>query len=43
LSLKFGPLPEAAANRLAAATQAEVERWLEVVLTAATLEAVLGN
>jgi hypothetical protein len=43
LALKFGPLSETAASRLTAATQADVDRWLELVLTADTLQAVLDN
>ena len=43
LTLKFGPLPDATASRLSAATQADVDRWLELVLSADTLQAVLDN
>jgi len=43
LTLKFGPLPEATASRLATATQTDVDRWLELVLTADTLPAVLDH
>jgi hypothetical protein len=41
LSLKFGDLPEAAARRLENATEAELDRCLQRLLTAGTLEEVL--
>jgi hypothetical protein len=43
LTLKFGPLPEAAALRVAAADEAELDRCLERVLTAQTIDAVLAE
>ena len=43
LTLKFGALPEIAATRIASAPQADVDRWLELVLSASTLEGVLDN
>jgi hypothetical protein len=42
LVAKFGALPAAARARLAAARRAELERWAERLITAATLEDVLG-
>lgn len=41
LSLKFGQLPESASLRLAAANQTDIDRWLERVLTANSLDDVL--
>ena len=41
LMLKFGELPQTTLARIEAATPGELDRWLERVLTAATLEAVL--
>jgi hypothetical protein len=43
LETKFGPLPKWAADRTAKAGPAQVERWAKKVLTAGTLEAVLGK
>ncbi|HXQ25987.1 MAG TPA: hypothetical protein VN822_06240 [Candidatus Acidoferrales bacterium] len=43
LETKFGPLPKWAADRMAKASPAQVERWAKKVLTAGTLEAVLGK
>jgi hypothetical protein len=43
LETKFGPLPKWAADRMASASPAQVERWAKKVLTAETLEAVLGK
>jgi hypothetical protein len=41
LTLKFGELPQPALARLDAASPGDLDRWLERVLTTATLEAVL--
>ena len=41
LTLKFGQLPEAASLRLDAAKEPDLDRWLERVLTADSLDAVL--
>jgi len=43
LTLKFGELPEAAALRLASASEAELDLWVERVLTADTLDALLDG
>ena len=43
LATKFGPLPKWASDRMAQASPAQVERWAKKVLTAGTLEAVLGK
>ena len=43
LEEKFGSLPRWAAERLDNATPSQVERWLKKVLTANTLEGVLGK
>ena len=43
LNRRFGPLPEWAARRLTDAGPAQLERWGERVLEAATLEAVLAD
>jgi hypothetical protein len=43
LETKFGPLPKWAADRMAKASPAQVERWAKKVLTAGTFEAVLGK
>ena len=43
LRLKFGPLPDSVLAKLDAATAPELERWAERVLTATTLDAVLGD
>ena len=40
LTLRFGPLPEAAATRLDAADLTALDHWAERVLTAATLDEV---
>jgi hypothetical protein len=42
LSLRFGPLTERALTRLRAATVADLDRIAERVLTAASIEEVLG-
>jgi predicted transposase/invertase (TIGR01784 family) len=41
LTLKFGQLPEGALRRLGAAKEQDLDRWLERVLTADSLDAVL--
>lgn len=41
LMLKFGPVPESASLRIANASEADVDRWLERVLSADSLDAVL--
>jgi hypothetical protein len=43
LTLRFGPPPEPAARRIAAADADTLERWAERVLTAATLDEVLAD
>jgi predicted transposase/invertase (TIGR01784 family) len=43
LTLKFGELSEAAASRIASASEAELDRWVERVLSADTLNAVIGG
>jgi predicted transposase/invertase (TIGR01784 family) len=43
LQTKFGELPEPVAQRLERAAEAELDRWLERVLSATSLKAVLGN
>jgi predicted transposase YdaD len=43
LTARFGPLPEDAVVRIRAATTVQLDRWAERVLTAPTLEAVLGS
>lgn len=43
LRLKFGPLPDSVLAKLDAATAPALERWAERVLTATTLNAVLGD
>lgn len=42
LRIKFGPLPAAAQQRVDAADEATLDRWLEAVLTAQRLDDVLG-
>jgi hypothetical protein len=42
LQLKFGDVPESARARVAAASQSELDLWLERVLTAENVEAVFG-
>jgi hypothetical protein len=41
LVLKFGPLEPAQQARIAAATPEQLDRWLEQVLTAGSIDAVL--
>jgi len=41
--LTLWALRDATASRLNTATQADVDRWLELVLSADTLQAVLDN
>ncbi|HZO57731.1 MAG TPA: hypothetical protein VFB63_33775 [Bryobacteraceae bacterium] len=43
LATKFGTVPKWAEDRLEAATSAQVERWAKKVLTADTLEGVIGK
>ena len=43
LEAKFGPLPKWAAQRLKGANTSQLERWTGKILTAASLEAVLGR
>ena len=43
LQLKFGMVPEPAAARVRAASLAELDRWVERVITATTLESVLAD
>ena len=40
---KFGSLPKWVDERLEAATSVQVERWSKKILTADTLEGVLGK
>jgi hypothetical protein len=42
LTRRFGPLPQAAADRVRAGTTADLERWADAVLTAASLDAVFA-
>ena len=42
LEHRFGALPAGARERIAQARRAELERWLDGVLTAPTLDAVFG-
>jgi hypothetical protein len=43
LERRFGPLPPEFESRLRAATSAELERWAEAVLAAASIEEVFGS
>jgi hypothetical protein len=43
MEAKFGPLPKWARDRMAKASTAQAERWAKKVLTAGTLEGVLGK
>ena len=43
LETKFGSLPKWVVERLEAATSDQVERWSKKILTADTLEGVLGK
>ena len=43
LEEKFGSLPRWAADRLDNATPVQLDRWVKKVLTAGTLEGVLGR
>jgi hypothetical protein len=43
LALKFGDLPSAVQARAAAASESELDLWLERLLFAETLEAVFGS
>jgi predicted transposase YdaD len=42
MRLKFGAVPDEVVARVEAASEAEIEQWAERILTAETLEAVLG-
>jgi hypothetical protein len=42
LALRFGPVSEDVEKRVRSAPEAELERWLERVLTAASLEGVFA-
>jgi hypothetical protein len=43
LNAKYGALPKWARERLSKATPAQAERWAQAVLTAGTLEEILGK
>lgn len=43
LTKRFGPLPESVQVRLSTASQEEIERWLDRVLDAQTLDEVLAE
>jgi hypothetical protein len=43
LKAKFHSLPKWADEKLESATPAQIQRWLRKILTAETLEGVLGN
>ena len=43
LRARFGALPEAAASRIEAADTAQLDVWIDRVLTAASLDDVLGD
>ena len=43
LETKFGKLPKWVDERLEAATSVQIERWSKKILTAETLQAVLGK
>ena len=43
LTLKFGELTEPVVHRIATASDAELDRWVERVLTADTLDQVIGS
>ena len=43
LQIKFGPVPKWAAHRLAHASPAQIERWTKKILTADSIEGVLGR
>ncbi|MFO0570829.1 MAG: DUF4351 domain-containing protein, partial [Polyangiaceae bacterium] len=43
LRLKFGPLPESAEARVRSAAVADLDRWVDRVITATTLESVLAD
>ena len=42
MTLRFGALSEATEGRIAAASEVELDRWVERVLTADTLQSVIG-
>ena len=43
LETKFGPLPKWVEDRLRKASTSQLERWAKKILTAASLEGVLGR
>jgi len=43
ITKRFGPLPEAVQVRLSTATREEIERWLDRVLDAQTLDEVFAK
>ena len=43
LETKFGPLPKWVEDRVSKATPSHLERWAKKILTAASLEGVLGR
>ena len=43
MQIKFGPLPKWAEDRLSHASPAQIERWARKILSASTLENVLGK
>ena len=43
LAQRFGPLPSWVGDKLASATETELERWVEAVLSAGTLAQVFAN
>ena len=43
LSLKFGALPDTAWQRIAAASEAELDGWIERLLSADSLESLLAS
>jgi predicted transposase/invertase (TIGR01784 family) len=43
LALKYGPVPEARVDRIRAASIEELDRWVEMVLTASSLDEALGS
>jgi hypothetical protein len=43
LTLKFGKPPQAAAHRIANGSEVDLDRWLERVLSADSLDAVVGD
>ncbi len=43
LSSRFGPLPQDAAERIASANREPLERWAETVMTAESVDGLLGE